>query len=217
MIVDEDMGILEIQVVATRSHLLCTDAPCNISFHSTDSLIPSPPVCTSLQIINTNWLGHRIGHLASWNAMLVVPNFLCRSSLFKEKQISSDAGIRLKDAIGEANDGMQVTLPHQMLLQASLHTFTKENSIWQHNCSTTISFQQTNDQRQEQICSFFGSKLLGEVGFNAILHARTKRRIGQNDICTIHIGIAQIWASKGIFMTNKTSIRHSMQKHISDA
>ena len=58
--------------------------------------------------------------------MLVVPGFGGWLALLEEKEIRPDGCVRLEDRVRESDNGVEVALLHQHLLEPSLHAFTEE-------------------------------------------------------------------------------------------
>ncbi len=69
--------------------------------------------------------GHGIGFLGGRYLVFVKPDVLRRLTFLEEQQVGTDAGVRLEDAVGQADDGVQAALFQQTFLQASFDAFTK--------------------------------------------------------------------------------------------
>ena len=126
-------------------------------------------------MLDADRLGHRIGLLAVGHAVLVEPDFLGRLALLEEQQVGADAGVGLEDAVGQADDGVQVALLHQMFLEPRLHALAEERAVGQDHGGPAAGLEQADDQRQEQIGRLAGLEVLGEVALDAVFLACRRR------------------------------------------
>ncbi len=100
--------------------------------------ISAPPVDTALEMIQPDRFGHRIGFLTFGHAVLVEPDVRGGSALLEEQQIGADRGIGLKYRIGQADDGVEVALLHQMFLEPRLDALAEQRAIGQHHGGAAI-------------------------------------------------------------------------------
>src|SRR3546814_6797919 len=71
-------------------------------------------------------------------------------AFFEEQKVRLDSGIRIEDAVRQADDGVQVALRHQLLLDARLDAFAKECAIRQDDSGAAAFFQKLDNQHQEE-------------------------------------------------------------------
>ena len=64
-------------------------------------------------------------------------------ALGEEQQIGFDAGVRVKHAVGQPYDGVQVALGEQFLFQPGFHTFTKQEAIPQYHRRSQLNSTKT--------------------------------------------------------------------------
>src|SRR5688572_8231315 len=111
--------------------------------------------------------------------MLVVPNVQSWPAFLKEEQIRANACVWPKHTIGQANDRMEVALAHEVFLEASFHSLTKQRAIRQHHRGTPTWLEYMNDQQEKQIGCFSSSVRRRKVLLDAVLLHATKRRVRQ--------------------------------------
>src|SRR5215204_2740839 len=137
------MRVLDVEVVATRLDLLGRHFPRLRRFLAALALRPAPPLDAALQVLEADRFGHRIGFLAFWHAVLVEPDVLGRLAFLEKQKVGTDRGVGLEHRIGQADDGVEVTLLHQMFLEPRLHAFAEQSAIRQHYGSASASFEQS--------------------------------------------------------------------------
>src|ERR1035437_4472898 len=69
-----------------------------------------PPDQAICELIKLNWSGLRVVLTSLRQRLLIVPYLFCWPSAVKEKEISRNARVRRKDAIGQSDNGVQVKL-----------------------------------------------------------------------------------------------------------
>jgi hypothetical protein len=59
---------------------------------------------------------------------------MCRwAALGEEEQVGLDAGVGIEDAVGQANDGVQVAVGQQLFLDAGLDALAEQEAVRQHD------------------------------------------------------------------------------------
>ena len=182
VVVCHGVRVLEVEVVAAGLHLVGRDLPGDFGFLAALALRPAPPLDAGLQVLDADRLGHRVGFLAVGNAVLVEPDLLGRLALLEEQQIGADGGVGLEDAVGQADDGVQVALLHQVFLEPRLHAFAEERAVGQDHGGPAAGLEQADDEGQEEVGRLAGLEVLGEVGLDAVLLAPAEGRIGEDDV-----------------------------------
>src|SRR3546814_19158533 len=84
--------------------------------------------------------------------------------------------------MGQANDGVQVALREQMLLEPGLHAFAEQGSVREHHRRNTTRAKQADEQREEQVSRLTGAQMGGEVALDPVLFLAATGRIGEDDI-----------------------------------
>ena len=113
--------------------------------------------------------GHGIGFLTCGHAVLVEPDIRGWCVLLEEQQIGADGGIRPEHGIGQAHDGVQIALFHQVFLESCLDALAKQRAVGQHHGGAPTRLQQADNKSQEQVCGLLGPKLFRKVGLNTVL------------------------------------------------
>ena len=103
-------------------------------------------------------------------------------ALLKKQKVGADAGVGLEDAVGQADDGVEVALFHQVFLEPRLHAFAEERAIRQHHGGAAFGFEDTDDEGKKEIGGLAGLEVLGEVALDAVFLAAAEGRIGENDV-----------------------------------
>ena len=171
------MRILDVEVVAAGLDLVGRDHPGAGRFLAAQAIGPAPPVDAGVEVFELDRTGHGIGLLALRHGLFVEPDVAGRLAFFKEQQVGPDRGVGAEDGVGQAHDGVQVALLHQMLLEAGLHAFAEQGAVGQHHGGAAVLLQQADDQGEEQVGGLAGLELLGEVGFDAVFLAAAERRV----------------------------------------
>ena len=111
-------------------------------------------------MLDADRLGHRVGLLPVGDAVLVEPDLLGRLALLEEQQVGADAGVGLEHAVGQPDDGVQVALLQQVLLEPRLDAFAEQRAVGQHDGGAAARLEQADDQRQEQVGGLAGLEVL---------------------------------------------------------
>src|SRR5713226_5182700 len=91
------------------------------------AILPPRQAGSKLLVLQRLGLGVLLPPFGQW--LLVVPDLFRRPGPVKEKQVRRDAGVRRKDAVGQAHDGVQGELLEQFLLDAGANSVAKEGAI----------------------------------------------------------------------------------------
>ena len=80
---------------------------------------------------SSNWMRLGLGVVlaAFGQRLLVVPDVLGRAGAVEEEQVRRDAGVGREDAVGQADDGVQVELLEQFLLDAGADAVAEERAV----------------------------------------------------------------------------------------
>ena len=91
-------------------------------------------------------------------------------------------GVGLEHAVGQADDGVEVALLHQVLLEPRLHALAEQRAVGQHHGGAAAGLQQADDEGEEQVGRLAGLEVLGEVALDAVFLAPAEGRVGQDDV-----------------------------------
>ena len=96
-------------------------------------------------------------------------------AFLEEEQVGADAGVGFEDAVGQADDGVQVALLQQVFLEAGLHAFAEEGAVGQDHGGAAAGLEQADDQGEEEVGGLAGLEVLGEVALDAVFLACRRR------------------------------------------
>ena len=117
---------------------------------------------------------------------------LVGSPFSKNKQIGADAGVGFEDAVGQADDGVEVALLHQMFLEPRLDAFAEERAVGQDDGGATAWLEQADDEGEKEIGGLAGLEVLGKVAFDPVLLLPAEGRIGEDDVHSVGLAVADI-------------------------
>src|SRR3546814_3888730 len=100
-------------------------------------------------------------------------------AFFEEQKVRLDSGIRIEDAVRQADDGVQVALRHQLLLDARLDAFAKECAIRQDDSGAAAFFQKLDNQHQEEVRCLTRLERLRHILFDAVFLHRSEEHTSE--------------------------------------
>src|ERR1700728_664048 len=105
------MRILLIKVVVISFERVDANLPGKFIFDSRLEAVrfPPPPCLLGVELFDANGLCLTVALVAARILVLVIPGVLCRGSFGKEQKVSFDSRVRVKDAVWEPDDGMEIT------------------------------------------------------------------------------------------------------------
>ncbi len=177
----------------------------------------APPGFFGGEFLDADGLGLGIALVAGRIGMLVVPDFLGWRALGEEQQVGLDAGVGGEDAVGQADDGVQVALAEQLFLDPRFDAFAEQRAVGQDNGGTAVVPEQFDDQHEEEIGGFLGTHVGGEVGFGAGFLGAAEGRIGQDDINLITRAIVDQRARQGVVVADLAGHFNAVQQHVGGA
>src|SRR5690554_6166003 len=111
---------------------------------------------------------------------------VCRAALGEEQHVGFHA-LGVEDAGGQAQDGVQVALVHQVPAHVGAYAGFEQHVVWQHHGGAATGFEVTVDMLQKGqlfVAGFVGQVVTGDAGIAAF--AGAEGRVGQD-----HIGLLQ--------------------------
>ena len=137
--------------------------------------------------------------------------------IVEEEYVCCYTCIWRKDTAWQTNDGVEVELSQEFLLDSSLRPIsTKEESVRKYDCCTTILCQTIHDDYHEEVCRLACCEVGREMALHVVLLITAIRRIHQNDIKPVIICIVEYIFGKGIAMIHLWRL-YIVEKHIGDA
>src|SRR6188768_3065113 len=101
-------------------------------------------------MLKADRLGHRVSLLPSDDPVFVKPNFLRRLAFNKEQEIRTDGSVGLKDAVGQTDNRMEITLIQQMFLEPRLDAFAEQRAVGKNHGGATTGSKQPDDKSEKQ-------------------------------------------------------------------
>src|SRR5262249_38158955 len=129
----EVVRVLEVEVEAACLDGVDGDAPCLLVFHARAEtvLLIAPPGTFRLELLDADGFALVIALSARRIWVLVIPHVGGWRALGKEKEVGADAGVGIEDAVGQADNGVEVALTEEGLLNSSLYTLPEESAVRQ--------------------------------------------------------------------------------------
>ena len=149
-----------------------------------------PPFEAVGELLELDGLGLGVVLPALGQRLLVVPDFFGRAGAVEEQQVGRDAGVGREDAVGQADDGVQVELLEQFLLDAGADAVAEERAVGHDDggaAGLRLALQLAHDELQEQQRGFGGLLVLGEVAVDAALLLAAEGRVGQDHIHAVSV------------------------------
>src|SRR5690606_32111006 len=81
---------------------------------------------------------------------LVKPGLLGGACLVKEQEVRRDLGVGSEDALGKADDGVQVALVHQLLLDLCSDALAEEGAVREDDGAAAVRLEFPDDLVKEQ-------------------------------------------------------------------
>ena len=146
--------------------------------------------------------------------MFVEPDLLGWLTFFEEQEIRADAGVRLKDTVGQPHNRVQVAFLKKVFLQTGLYAFTEESPIWQHDGGTAVTAKNTNNECQKEIRCLTRLEVLREINLDSILFLAAKRWIRQDHIHAVLRAITHVGSGERIRVTHKARVLDAVKEHV---
>ena len=186
-----DVGIFDIEIVAAGLDLVDGDFPGLFGFDPGGKIIgfTAPPVDFGLELFKAHGLGFVVAFCSFRVRVFVIPDLFGGLAFAKKKEVGLDAGVGIEDAVGQADNGVQVALDQQLFLEPGLHAFAEEKTVGEDHGGQALGFEEMDDQGHEEVGGFPGAKGGGEIVFNTILLHAAKGWIGNDDIDPVFIAV----------------------------
>ncbi len=176
--------VFDVEVEAAGLDRVDGDAPGLLVFDAGFEAVffRAPPGALGFELLDADGLAFVVALGPGRIGVLVVPDVLCGCTFGEEEQIGADAGVGGKDAIGQADDGVQIALGEEGLFDARLNAFPKQCAVWQNESGAAAGLEDFHEQHKEEIGGLAGAELRGVVGLDAVLLHPAEGRIGDDDV-----------------------------------
>ena len=94
----------------------------------------------------------------------------------------------VEDAGGQAQDGVQPALVHDVAPDVSAHAGFKQHVVGQHHGGAATGFEQMLDEHEEEVGGFLGADVGGEVGLDAGFLGAAEGRVGEHHVHPVGLG-----------------------------
>ena len=151
--------------------------------------------------------------------MLVEPDGVGGLALGEEEEVGLDAGVGIEDAIGQADDGVEVALPHEEFFDLGLDAFAKERAVRQDDCAASafVLEQFLDDEDEEHVGRLAGADIRGIVGADAIVFHAAKGWIGDDAVHALgELPIVPAFG-EGVAVLDHAGHVDAVQHHVGDA
>ncbi len=149
--------------------------------------------------------------------MLVEPDGLGRLALLEEEQVGPDAGVGFEDTVGEPNDGMQVALFEQVLLEPGLDALAEQAAVGQDHGSTATGLEQAYEEGEKQVRGFLGAEVRREVGLDTVLLFAAEGRVGEDDVHPVSLAVADVGPGQGVVVAHEAGVLDAVEQQVGDA
>ena len=189
-------GILDVQVVAVFDDSLHRYSPGPLV------LLPVvPPGEAYAELLKLDRLGLGVIFPSFRERLFVVPDLPGRAGTVEEEEVGGNAGIRGKNTVGETDDGMEVEILDEPLLDSTADAVTEEHPVG-HNHPGPPRFRLTpeftHNKLKEEERRLRGLHLGGEVVENPVLLFAAKGRVGEDDIHPVPVADLVQGKTKGV-------------------
>ena len=121
----DDVRVADVEVVVARDDVIDADFPGLLGLEAGFEAVflGAPPVDLGLELLEAHGLGLVVADDALRVGVLVEPDFLgggllALGLLGEEEDVRLDAGVGIEDAVGQADDGVEVALGEEGFFEA---------------------------------------------------------------------------------------------------
>ena len=206
------VGVLEVEVEPARPDLVDADAP---GLFVLDAV--GPPGLLGFEFLDADGFAFVVAFGARRVGVLVVPDFGGGGSLGEEEEVGPDAGIGVEDAVGEADDGVEVALGEEGFLDAGLDPLAEEGAVGQDESGAAAGLEELHDEDEEEVGGFAGAELGGEVGLDAVFFHAAEGGIGDDAVdAFLRTPVAE-GAAEGVVMADAGGDVDAMEEEVGHA
>lgn len=127
-----------------------------------------PPCRDRRKVLQAHGLGLGKGLVTFGQVNTVKPSRFGGAGFIEEQDIGGDAGVGRKNALGQADDGMQIVFRQQLVLKGQLGAVRAEQeAVRQDDGGAALVFKTVHDEGHEQVGSFAAAQFQGKVGLDA--------------------------------------------------
>ena len=200
------MRVLDVEVVAAGFDVGRGDVPGAVGLFAAFALRAAPPVDAGLQVFQSDGFGHGIGFLVVGHEMFVEPDVPGRLAFLEEQEVGADGGIGFEHGVGQADDGVEVALLHQVFFESGFDAFAEQGAVGEDDCGASARLEQSDDQGEKQVRGFLGAKVRGEVALDTVFFLAAEGRIGQHHVYALFLFPPDVGPGQGVVVANETGV-----------
>ena len=174
--------VLEVEVEVAGLDGVDRDAPGLLVFHAGFEAVffIAPPGALGLELLDADGFALVVALGAGRIGVLVIPDVGGGRAFGEEEEVGADAGVGIEDAVGQADDGVQVALGEEGFLDAGFDAFAEEGAVGQHEAGAAAGLQDLHEEHEEEVGGLAGAKIGGEVGLNAVFFHAAEGRVSDD-------------------------------------
>ena len=195
------------------------DAPGLLVFHAGFEAVffLAPPGALGLELLDADGFAFVVALGAGRIGVLVIPDVGGGRALGEEEEVGADAGVGIEDAVGQADDGVEVALGEEGFLDAGLDAFAEERAVGQHESGAAAGLEDLHEEHEEEVGGLAGAELGGVVGLDAVLLHAAEGRVGDDDVhALLRAPVAQ-GAGEGVVVADVGGDVDAVQEEIGHA
>ena len=211
--------ILEVEVEVAGLDGVDGDAPSLLVFHAGFEAIflLAPPGALALELFDADGFAFVVALGAGRIGVLVIPDVGGGRALGEEEEVGADAGVGIEDAVGQADDGVEVALGEEGFLDPGLGAFAEEGAVGQHESGAAAGLEDLHEEHEEEVGGLAGAELGGVVGLDAVLLHAAEGRVGDDDVhALLRAPVAQ-GAGEGVVVADGGGDVDAVQEEIGHA
>ena len=180
--------VLDVEVAAVVADGLDGDTPGAVVF-----LAVGPPGEAVGELLETQWVGLGVLFAAIGQGLLVVPDLAGGAGAVEEEDVGRDCSVGGEDAVGQADDGMQIEFGEQVFFNAGGDAIAEERAVGDDDGGasglvlTDGTAQAAHDELEEEQSRLAGAAVGGEVVLDAWLLLAAEGRIGEDDVYAVAV------------------------------
>ena len=195
--------VLEVEVEVPGLDLVDGNAPGKLAFLALALLSRfAPPLFLDIEFLDTDRFGFVVALHAGRIGVFVIPDVLGRLAFGEEQEVGLDAGVGGEDAVGQTDNGVQVALLQQFLLDARLDAFAEQRAVGQHDGAAATLAQEMDNEHEEKVGGFLGAIGGGKILLGAVLFHAAERRVGHDDVHAVVGGVTGVGPGKRVVVAD---------------
>lgn len=157
-----------------------------------DGLAVVPPCDGGGEVFQFHRLGLGEVFIAFGHVETVEPGFFGWAGAVKEEDVGGDGGVRRKDAVGQADDGVEVKFGEELLLDGNFGVIGAEKeAVGQDDGAAAVLLEAVHDEYHEEVGGFAAAQVGREVLLDAVFFIAAVRWIHKDDVEAVGVGVVE--------------------------